>query len=137
MTTNMEKLLKVLSENEELGTRFSKLDKSNIIAAARELGIELTEEDFQQPDGEMSDDELTSVAGGKACYCAIAGGGCAGGDDDVCACVAFGLGYIAEDSQYPYYRGKARCCCPMGGDGKAAEEFVTFCNCGGVVYDPQ
>ena len=39
---------------------------------AKELGIELMEDDLEQESAELSDDELDAVASGKSCYCAIA-----------------------------------------------------------------
>ena len=94
------------------------------IALAKELGIELTEADFAQPDGEISEDELETINGGgcptagtvnNSCYCAAAGGG--GGkqkDEDIwgCACVAYGQGGDAKDDH-------TTCMCVLYGHGDA------------------
>lgn len=135
MTANMEALLKILSENSELGHKFAQMDKQNLIASAKELGVELTDADFAQPET-MSDAELNAVAGGGECVCVLGGGGTQGGDDGVCACVAYGQGNVADDSQYVYRRGAPRCQCFVGGTGEVAEEYVrSYCCCGGVTYE--
>lgn len=70
-------------------------DKDEAIAAAvakaAELGIPLTEADFEAPDEELSEDELAAVAGGTKCSCAVGGGGTDDGYGDVCACVVVGV----------------------------------------------
>ena len=97
---------------------------AGVIALAKELGIELTEADFAQPDGEISEDELETINGGgcptagtvnNSCYCAAAGGG--GGkqkDEDIwgCACVAYGQGGDAKDDH-------TTCMCVLYGHGEA------------------
>ncbi|MBE5791558.1 MAG: hypothetical protein IJN21_01525 [Clostridia bacterium] len=49
--------------------------------------------------------------GRKLCFCAMVGGGKAGGKDDFCACAVYGVS--AGES------GKDRCVCPIGGQGKS------------------
>ena len=115
MTENLKKFLEAVSKDEALQAKVNALESNketamvDIIALAKELGIELTEADFAQPDGEISEDELETINGGgcptagtvnNSCYCAAAGGG--GGkqkDDDIwgCACVAYGQGGDAKD----------------------------------------
>ncbi len=75
----------------------------------------LSEADFQQTDaGELSEDELDAVAGGKNnCVCPLAGGGegTSPGEeylDKVCVCV-MGGGQTQD--------GKCRCACVMSGEG--------------------
>lgn len=136
MTSNMEALLTILSGNKELSQKFTQLDQRSMIDAAKELGITLTEADFSKPEGDLSEAELQAVAGGGECYCVIGGGGTQGGDDVVCACVAYGQGDVAEDSQYVGRRGSLRCQCFLGGTGEKAEEYVkSYCCCGGVTYN--
>lgn len=53
----------------------------DVIALAKELGIELTEADFETRDGEMSEEELNIVAGG-ACSCTVNGNGMGVADDN-------------------------------------------------------
>ena len=72
-----------------------------LIALAKENGIELTEEDakkyFEQLNakkGELSDDELEAVTGGGACACVLPGGG--GGDGLKCGCFTGGNGRVFE-----------------------------------------
>ena len=48
MTENMKKLLELVSGNKELALKIGGMGKENIIALAKELGIEFTEADFAQ-----------------------------------------------------------------------------------------
>ena len=128
MSENLKKFFESVSKDEVLQEKMNALsaDRENavacIIALAKELGIELTEADFAQPDGEISEDELETINGGgcptagtvnNSCYCAAAGGG--GGkqkDEDIwgCACVAYGQGGDGKDSHW-------ECVCLFMGDG--------------------
>ncbi len=92
MTETMKNFLKKVSEDKALAERFSKLDKADLIAAAKELGFELTEADFAQPEGELSEDELAVVSGGAVCFCFVGGGGKREEDASPCGCVLFGNG---------------------------------------------
>ncbi len=64
MTENIKKLLELASTNEDLKTKLTNVSKDDFIAIAKENGIELTDADFEAPQGEISDDELNAVAGG-------------------------------------------------------------------------
>lgn len=111
MTENMKKLLELASSNEELRTRLNSAFKEELIALAKEQGITLTKADFEAPAGEINDDELEAVAGGKKCYC-LAGGGGTGEEKnktEFCACILSGVGFM-EDGQY-------RCGCNVAGHG--------------------
>lgn len=110
MTENMKNFLKKVSEDKALAEKIGKLDKAELIALAKEMGIVLTEEDFKAREGELNEDELDAVAGGSECACAVGGGGTADGDCPACACVVAGLG---NDE-----KGYCRCVCPVGGYGK-------------------
>ena len=128
MTENLKKFLEAVSKDEALQAKVNALESNKetamagVIALAKELGIELTEADFAQPDGEISEDELETINGGgcptagtvnNSCYCAAAGGG--GGkqkDEDIwgCACVAYGQGGDAKNDHW-------LCQCYLGGGG--------------------
>ena len=130
MTENLKKFLEAVSKDEALQAKVNALESNKetamagVIALAKELGIELTEADFAQPDGEISEDELETINGGgcptagtvnNSCYCAAAGGG--GGkqkDEDIwgCACVAYGQGGDAKDDH-------TTCMCVLYGHGDA------------------
>ena len=130
MTENLKKFLEAVSKDEALQVKVNALESNKetamagVIALAKELGIELTEADFAQPDGEISEDELETINGGgcptagtvnNSCYCAAAGGG--GGkqkDEDIwgCACVAYGQGGDAKDDH-------TTCMCVLYGHGEA------------------
>ena len=97
---------------------------SGAISLAKEIGILLSKDDFEVPEGEVSDAELGTVSGGinvtpkdvvdGYCFCLAAGGG--GGkeekDHDVfgCACVAYGQGGDAKNDHW-------LCQCYLGGSG--------------------
>lgn len=115
----MKEFLELLEEDEGLKQKVANLDAkidsqvSDYIALAAEYGVDLTEADFQPMDaGELSEDELDTVAGGKACVCPLAGGGT--GDDETktktCACVMGGGGEMQD--------GSARCWCVLAGSGQ-------------------
>ena len=63
-----------------------------------EYGVTEPEEGFVTPARELSDEELSAVAGGRSlesaeCYCVFSGGGVAG--ETVCTCVFGGYGVVA------------------------------------------
>lgn len=125
MMENAKKLLEMLSKDKDLAERFAHMDKTEVFAAAKELGIELNEEDLTKPEGTVSDDELASVTGGSGgCYCQIAGGG--GGKENKddnntygCACVIYGQGGDgAADSR--------DCICISGGYGDGESDDKSF-----------
>ena len=75
MTENMKNFLKKVSEDKAMAEKISKLEKEELIAAAKELGFELTDADFAHQEEALSDQELTTVTGGEKCLCVLAGGG--------------------------------------------------------------
>lgn len=111
MTENMKKFLEAVSKNEELTAKVGTLGMEELIALAKELGIELTEADFAKPTGELDDDELDAVSGGGdvSCACAMGGGGTKDSNDKTCACVLAGGGYSKQ--------GGERCVCGFAGYG--------------------
>ena len=114
MTENMKKFLETASADKEFVERLNESkDEEAVIALAKEKGFTLTKEDLNQQEkksGALSEDELDAVAGGKACYCAVAGGGEEGEFDDTCGC--FGVGSGSEKGIT-----SARCFCMIGGHG--------------------
>ncbi|MBP3648869.1 MAG: Nif11-like leader peptide family RiPP precursor [Clostridia bacterium] len=112
MTESMKNFLKKVSEDKLLAEKASKLDKAEMIVLAKELGFELTEADFVQPEGEVSENEMEAVVGGyKRCFCVASGGGKADADGNACGCVAAGIGTSKHD-------GEARCVCVASGIGE-------------------
>ena len=111
MTENMKKFLEAVSVNDELIEKVNKMDKDALIALAKEMGITLTDADFEKPVVELSDDDLDTVAGGSDvdCVCVMGGGGTGDNNDKTCACVLAGVGYSDEKSE--------RCLCGFGGYG--------------------
>lgn len=74
MTDNIKRLLEKISADSALTERASGMDRDALIALARDLGIELSDTDFDtETNADMSDDELELVAGGGACACAVGG----------------------------------------------------------------
>ena len=109
MTENMKKFLEAVSKNDELSKKINTMTKEELVALAKELGIELNGDDFAQ-ESELEKDELEVVTGGwKDCFCVAGGGGKADEDGKACACVAFGGGQ-AQD-------GENRCLCIGAGSG--------------------
>ena len=120
MTDNLKKFLEAASQDKAFIEKLKKAETPEaVIALAAEKGFTLTMEDLKPAlqTGEVSDDEMDAVAGGKECYCAIGGGGVAGGNDTVCACVLMGEG----DGYWKTITGeiiiKQRCICPFAGQG--------------------
>lgn len=114
MTENMKKLLEAVTKNEELVKKISTMTKENLIALAKEMGIELTEADFEKNDAELSDDELDCVNGGALCACMLAGSGDDNNSNEkYCVCVAGGGG--------EYTDGRCRCVCVFGGGGECGD----------------
>ena len=109
MSENLKKFLEAVSANEELAKKVSTASKEELLAMAKELGIELTEDDLKQVSQELSDDELDAVAGGKTCVCVAGGGGEKSKNDRLCWCVLNGLGETTDKRQ--------RCMCYIGGSG--------------------
>jgi len=112
MTEKMKTLFEKVSASEELAKKMNATkNEQELIAFAKELGIELTAEDIKQPVAEISDDELEAVAGGGdvSCACAMGGGGTKDGNDKTCACVLAGAGYSKS--------GRERCVCGFAGYG--------------------
>lgn len=65
MTENMKNFLDTVSQNEELTAKVGTLNKEGLIALAKELGMALTEADFENLLAELTDDELDDVSGGS------------------------------------------------------------------------
>ncbi len=109
MTENLKKYLEAISKNGELAAKLNTMTKEDLLALAKELGIELTGDDFAQ-ESELEKDELEAVTGGwKDCFCVAGGGGKADEDGKACACVAFGGGSARD--------GENRCWCIGAGSG--------------------
>ena len=125
MSENLKKFFEFVGNNPEILEKAKQLKaddpeaaKGIVIAFAKEHGFELTEEDFSPCEGELSESELASVAGGGTCACVVGGGGTADepsspGQDSVCWCVGGGFG---EDIW-----GDRRCTCVFGGGGKSID----------------
>ena len=125
MTENLKNFLKFVGSNEEIQKKAKELKSENpeeakeiAIAFAAENGFELTEADFDAPEGELSERELSDVAGGgddwNGCFCPLVGGGGGEDDDDEtfgCACVGYGQGGDANDDNW-------QCICVVSGAGE-------------------
>lgn len=113
MTENMKKFLETVSGSEDLARKANAMTRGELLAFAKELGIELTEADFEAPTGKLSDDELENVAGGGECFCAVGGGGTKNGNNDTCGCVLYGMGVYKKDGKVLDWR----CECLAAGNG--------------------
>ena len=125
MTDNLKAFLEAVSQDKAF---FEKLTKAKVpeavIALATEKGFVLTTEDLtpEPASGEVSDDELDAVAGGKTCVCVAGGGGEAGTRDETCACVLGGAGLYVDIHQGKVIAEHQRCFCVMGGGGHSYDE---------------
>ncbi len=89
--------------------------KKEIIAYAKNMGVELTEEDLDEKDmKDVSLDELDSVAGGGRCYCFLGGFGLY--KDIECICIGHGngIGILGKEG---------RCDCPTVGEGISHDPY--------------
>ncbi len=112
MTENLKKFLETVSKDEALTAKVGTMGKDELVALAKELGIELTDADLEKPAvQELDDDDLDTVAGGDdvSCACALGGGGTKDNNDKTCACVLAGGGYTKS--------GRERCVCGFAGYG--------------------
>ncbi len=114
----MKEFLELMEQNGELKKQVERLDAqkdsqpSDYIDLAAEYGLKLSETDFHPAGaGELSEDELDAVAGGKYCGC-LAGGGGTGEDETqtkTCACIMGGAGQMQDNAN--------RCWCAIYGQG--------------------
>lgn len=122
MTENLKNFLEYASQNEDAMKKIKALadetDKDAVVRQAVEIAkdanLSLSAEDFEEnASGELSEDELASVAGGKECYCAVGGGGESDGSmNKTCACVHYGQGNSEWGGPH-----LIRCACFVGGYG--------------------
>lgn len=110
MKEKVKNFLELASEDHQLAKDLQNADKETVLRLAREHGINLTEEDFDEADAEISDEELDAVSGGDYCHCMLGGGGKGGYNQKTCACVGGGGG--------EYEDGGARCACVAVGMGR-------------------
>ena len=116
MSENLKAFLAKVSADAALVERLKSAKESDdILALAKELGMELTLADIEPESSELSEDELNAVSGGKSggCFCVLAGGGGGkNGRDDVygCACVAYGQDGDGSRDDFT-------CFCALGGEG--------------------
>ena len=102
MSGNLKAFLEAAMADPDLREKLAKMDAGEIVAAARERGFELTEADLAPPAGEVGDEELGNVAGGKdtsqecVSTCPLIGGAYGTDSDDgntyYCFCIAYGQG---------------------------------------------
>ena len=116
MSENLKAFLAKVSADAALVEQLKSAKESDdILALAKELGMELTLADIEPESSELSEDELNAVSGGKSggCFCVLAGGGGGkNGRDDIygCACVAYGQGGDGSRDDFT-------CFCALGGEG--------------------
>lgn len=115
MTENMKRFFEEVTKSEEHREKLNAAkNMEEVTAFAAELGFTLTAEDFQQEEGELQDDELNAVTGGKECACVLGGGGTGESErEHTCWCVAIGNGsYICGTQEM------SRCGCVATGTGE-------------------
>ena len=115
MNENLKKLMEEISKNPDLTKRITKAGNGEVLAIAKELNIELAEEDLKVPEQkELSENELEAVTGGGGCGCVLYGVG--GRDGLKCECMHYGGGVSDETSHCVGY-GHGACACVGGGAG--------------------
>ncbi len=101
MTKNMKTFLDAIQNNAELKEEVSKIDKKaqgkgeayldEYIAAAKEFGITLTEEDLTEDEhSKLPDDELQAVSGGSELGCVVGGSDISTSETRHCGCFVVG-----------------------------------------------
>ena len=121
MNESAKAFLEAAKGDPELCEKLAKMSVEDVIAVAKERGVQLTEADFKAPAGEIGDEELGNVVGGGGCWCLAGGGG--GGIDSVdlqaygCACVAYGQGGDGNITD-------ANCVCAGYGSGKDGQDWI-------------
>ena len=116
MNEKLKKLMEEASKDSVLAERIKSADKDEIIIIAKELNIELTEEDFKLVENqELSESELEAVTGGGDCECAVFGNGSEDGLD--CGCVIGGFGDVHCRLSKCTGAGHGACVCPAAGVG--------------------
>lgn len=124
MSENLKKFLDLIENDKELEAKAIACNEAGpdgaiaaTIALAKEYGIELTEADFEAKaetaSGELDDDELDAVAGGRgSCACPALGHGVVYNDNTnkkySCYCALYGHGGTGHN---------APCKCPLVGGG--------------------
>ncbi len=119
MNENVKAFLEAAQARPDLQEKLVRMDKDELIATARDLGVELTDADFEPPAGEVDAADLENVVGGWG-ICILAGGG--GGTDDMdgntygCGCAVYGQGGDGRPSD-------SNCVCLILGGGASNEQF--------------
>ncbi len=120
MNENVRAFLEAVKGDPALRERLREMAVNEVIAAAREKGIELAEKDLKPASDELGEDELSNVAGGD-CGCII--GGYGGGTDSIdgksytCGCALYGQGCDGRASD-------ANCFCIAGGGGDDDQDWI-------------
>ena len=97
MNEKLQKVFDILEQNEELKNYYYKnppKTKEEFIAAAKKLGVELTEDDLKNPTAELTKEELDQVAGGRTKHEILR---CCGGATLFVCGLGAGCAYYAGD----------------------------------------
>ncbi len=107
MNDRLKEFIEAAQADPELRGELANMGVEDFVAAARERGFELSEEDFKPAAGELSEEDLGNVAGGASCICGYSGSG----SQFSCTCEGTGMG--GGDHWY-----NASCCCLVVGTGE-------------------
>lgn len=121
MNENVKAFLGTIKDDPELREKLTKMDASEIIAVAKERGIELAEKDFELPTSEVGEAELANVAGGvNGSICPVVGGAFGtdtrDGNQYLCGCVVYGQGGDGSVTD-------ANCACFLAGHGDVDRDW--------------
>lgn len=150
MNEKLKKLCEEISNSEELANKLKEINEKYpnkadnakaLVELAKEAGIEITEAELLAPEssepayGELSDDELEQVSGGRIsyngggngyrtaksdCFCVVGGGGKSDSLQKTCACVLGGGGEMTSEGK-AIFKVKNALVCP--GVGIAADMY--------------
>ena len=117
MRDNVKHFLEEISARRERRLKALKArTQEDLVALAKELGIDLSEDDFNIPEEclKVDEDELRAVSGGGTCACVTGGyGKPSKKNDKECGCAIVGSG--------DWINGYDRCVCFWGGGGKTKD----------------
>lgn len=113
MSESVKAFIEAAKADPELNEKLTRMTTEEIVAVAKEMGFELSVEDFAAPTSEMNEAELDNVAGGfgsGSCGCLLSGAGA----------VIDNSGGIFGCNCFTYGSGNTFCNCIMSGEGSVA-----------------
>lgn len=121
MNDNVRAFVGLVKADPELGRRFAGMSAAELIAAAKERGVALSEADLRLSADELDESELAGASAAGYGFCMFLGGG--GGTDSEgsygCGCVLYGQGGDGRASD-------ANCACVGFGHGDDDNQWLAW-----------